>query len=184
MGIKRLIKSCAKGDLKSQEKLYRLLAPKLFAISLKYCRNREEAEDNLHDAFLILFEKIEQYQFKGSFEGWAKRIVINSALQKYRKQEVFSLEDYNIPTDSGNEELSHGDNLSLDFLLQCIQTLPDRYRLVFNLYVLDRYSHREIADLLSISTGTSKSNLSRARQLLKRKVEDEINAENPRKHKL
>lgn len=184
MGIKKLIRGCVKGDLKSQEKLYRILAPKLFAVSLKYCRNREEAEDNLHDTFLVLFEKIGQYKFQGSFEGWAKRIAINTALQQYRKQEVYAIADYNLPESSDEEEVTIDEELSMDFLLRCIQSLPDRYRLVFNLYVMDQYSHREIAELLKISIGTSKSNLSRARQLLKTKIEDEIGNTTPRKQNL
>ncbi len=184
MGIKKLIRGCVEGDIKSQEKLYHLLAPKLFALCLKYSRNREEAEDNLHDAFLTLYKKIDQYRFKGSFEGWAKRIAINTALQKYRnQQEVFAITDYNLP-DTAEAATFNEESLTLDFLLNCIQELPDRYRLVFNLYVMDNYSHREIAEMLHISTGTSKSNLSRARRLLKAKIEDEIGDTSPQEHKL
>lgn len=176
MGINKLIKGCIKGDIKSQEKLYHLLAPKLFAVSLKYCKNKEEAEDNLQNAFITLFQKIDQFQFKGSFEGWAKRIAINSALQTYRKPQVLELVNQDNIAPSREEIEYDEDQLHIDFLLQCIQELPDRYRLVFNLYALDHYSHQEIAEMLNISVGTSKSNLARARQLLKTKIERQTQA--------
>merc|ERR1712046_111613 len=130
----------------------------------------EEAEDNLQDAFLTILKKIAQYKNKGSFEGWMKRIVINTALQRYRKQDVFQIideESIKEPEVEVNEE-----ELSLPFLLQIIQELPDRYRMVFNLYALDGFSHKEIAEMMNISTGTSKSNLARARKILKSKVEE------------
>ena len=170
MSIEQLIQKCKKQDLKSQEQLYKLYANKLFAVSLKYSRNYEEAEDNIQDAFLTILKKIAQYKNKGSFEGWMKRIVINTALQRYRKQDVFQIideESIKEPEVEVNEE-----ELSLPFLLQIIQELPDRYRMVFNLYALDGFSHKEIAEMMNISTGTSKSNLARARKILKSKVEE------------
>ena len=170
MSIEQLIQKCKKQDLKSQEQLYKLYANKLFAVSLKYSRNYEEAEDNLQDAFLTILKKIAQYKNKGSFEGWMKRIVINTALQRYRKQDVFQIideESIKEPEVEVNEE-----ELSLPFLLQIIQELPDRYRMVFNLYALDGFSHKEIAEMMNISTGTSKSNLALSRKILKSKVEE------------
>ena len=172
MSIEQLIQKCKKQDLKSQEQLYKLYANKLFAVSLKYSRNYEEAEDNLQDAFLTILKKIAQYKNKGSFEGWMKRIVINTALQRYRKQDVFQIideESIKEPEVEVKEE-----ELSLPFLLQIIQELPDRYRMVFNLYALDGFSHKEIAEMMNISTGTSKSNLARARKILKSKVEEPV----------
>jgi len=170
MSIEKLIKQCKKQDLKSQEKLYQLFSHKLFSVSLKYSRNYAEAEDNLQDAFITIFKKINQFNFKGSFEGWMKRIVINTALQRYRKQHVFEIvneENIEQPEVEINEE-----NTPLNFLLQIIQELPDRYRMVFNLYALDGYSHKEIAETMGISIGTSKSNLARARGILKQKIEE------------
>lgn len=173
MGVKKIIKGCKKNDLKAQEELYRLFAPKLFGVSLKYSRNYHEAEDNLQDAFLIIFKKIHQYKNKGSFEGWLKRITMNTALQTYRKQSVFRIVDEESIKDAGAEEVTlREEEVSLDFLLKIIQELPDRYRMVFTLYVLDGYSHNEIATFLNISVGTSKSNLARARKNLKRKLEE------------
>ncbi|MCB0374808.1 MAG: sigma-70 family RNA polymerase sigma factor [Sinomicrobium sp.] len=169
MSLDKLINGCKARDRKAQEQLYRLFAGKLFSICLKYSRNKTEAEDNLQDTFMTVFDKIEQYSFKGSFEGWIRRITVNTVLQKYREEGVFDIvpdhlqEDVPVDMDS--------DAISLDYLLKLIQELPDRYRLVFNLYVLDDYSHKEIAAMLSISEGTSKSNLARARMILKDRIE-------------
>ncbi|MFN2260630.1 MAG: RNA polymerase sigma factor [Psychroflexus sp.] len=169
MNLKKLIKQCKKQEISAQRSLYDLYADKLFSLSLKYSRNYAEAQDNLQDAFMKIFEKISQYQHKGSFEGWMKRVVINTALQKYRHQKVFEL--INEESLQAEEIYVEENNVPLSFLLECIQSLPNRYRLVFNLYVLDGFSHREISDQLNISEGTSKSNLSRARDILKRKIE-------------
>lgn len=169
MSLKQLIHNCKKQDIKAQEQLYRLYANKLFAVCLKYSNSYQQAEDNLQDGFMVIFDKIIQYQDKGSFEGWMKRIMINTALQKYRKQTVFEIineEQLKEPAIEIDEDL-----VSVDFLLKIIQELPDRYRQVFNLYALDGFSHKEISELLGISTGTSKSNLARARIILKEKVE-------------
>ncbi|EPR74574.1 RNA polymerase ECF-type sigma factor [Winogradskyella psychrotolerans RS-3] len=170
MSLDKLIENCIKQDAQAQSQLYKQYASKLFSLCLKYSKNYAEAEDNLHDAFLTIFNKIQQYNNKGSFEGWLKRIAINTALQRYRED----VGVYDIVNEGNIEDVSvdiNDDNVSIDFLLKIIQELPDRYRLVFNLYVLDGYSHVEISELIQISTGTSKSNLARARLILKQKIE-------------
>jgi RNA polymerase sigma factor (sigma-70 family) len=167
--IEQLIHECCNNNTKAQEQLYRLLAPKLFSVCLKYSPNYEEAQDNLQESFLILFEKIGQFKNTGAFEGWAKRVVINYILQQYIKQNVFEIISEKI-ADEDEVEIDE-DDISLEFLTQMIQELPDRYRLVFNLYVLDGYSHKEIAEMLKINIGTSKSNLARAKAILKTKIE-------------
>lgn len=141
----------------------------MFGLCLKYSDSYAQAEDNLQDGFLTIFDKIGQYKHQGSFEGWMKRIMINTTLQKYRKEKLYSItnEDQIEETTVEYEESS----LPLDFLLSIVQQLPQRYREVFNMYVLDGYSHKEIAEILQISEGTSKSNLSRARSLLKENIE-------------
>ena len=174
MSLKQLIQKCQSEDTKAQGELYSLFSGKLFSVCLKYSRNYTEAEDNLQDAFIIIFKKIHQYKHKGSFEGWLKRIVINTVLQRYRKEKVFDMVNEN--TVEAEDVDVEDTPVSLDILLQCIQKLPDRYRLVFNLYVLDGYAHKDIADMLDISEGTSKSNLSRARQILKKDIEHYMNA--------
>lgn len=170
MGLEQLITDCKKNDAKAQEQLYRLFSAKFFGVCLKYSANYAEAEDNLQDGFIIIFKKIDQFNFKGSFEGWAKRIMINNALQKYRTGVRFlEIVSENIPEEETLE--LDDENISLEFLMSIIQELPDRYRLVFNLYVLDGYSHKEISDMLEITTGTTKSNLARARAILKEKID-------------
>ena len=169
MSLKRLIQKCKKGDHASQSEVYQLFAGKLYPVCLKYSRTQQEAEDNLQEAFITIFKKIKQFEHKGSFEGWMKRIVINTALQTYRKKRVLNLveDDYLEEVEVEIDESS----VTLEFLLKIIQELPERYRMVFNLYVLDGYSHKEISGMLDIAEGTSKSNLSRARLILKEKIE-------------
>ena len=168
MSLDQLIKGCKRNDTQAQSQLYKLYASKLFSVCLKYSRNYVEAEDNLQDAYLTIFKKIGQFKSQGSLEGWMKRIAINTALQRYRSAGVFDIvnedqiEDVTVEVDD--------DDMSIDYLLNIIQDLPDRYRLVFNLYALDDYSHKEIAAMLTISVGTSKSNLARARLILKEKI--------------
>lgn len=169
MGLEQLIKDCQENSIKAQEQLYRLLAPKLFAVCLKYSRSRVDAEDNLQDGFILIFKKIGQYRFEGSFEGWAKRVMVNNVLQKYRTEGVFEIVTENLPEEADVE--IEADDIPMEYLMAIIQQLPDRYRMVFNLYVIDGYSHKEIAAMLNITDGTSKSNLARARMILKEKIE-------------
>lgn len=124
----------------------------------------------MQDGFLIIFNKIGQFNFKGSFEGWAKRVMINNVLQQYRGQNFLELIHENFP-DEAEVEIDD-DQIPMDFLMKIIQELPDRYRLVFNLYVIDGYAHKDIAEMLGITTGTSKSNLARARMILKEKIDN------------
>ncbi|UMB59377.1 sigma-70 family RNA polymerase sigma factor [Lutibacter sp. A80] len=169
MGLEKLIKKCAKNDRKAQKEIYQLFAGKLFSICLKYSKNKQEAQDNFQDGFVVIFDKIEQFNFKGSFEGWIKRVMVNTILLKYRKKTVLSIVTEEIP-DEVIVDIDD-DEISLDYLLNLIQELPERYRMVFNLYVLDGCSHKEISKMLKIAEGTSKSNLARARGILKQKIE-------------
>ena len=169
MILEQLIHDCKKNDRKAQEQLYRQFAPKMFSLCLKYSRNYAEAQDNLQESFLLIFEKIQQYEFKGAFEGWLKRVLINYILQQYRKKRLLnSIDDQ----DFEEVEVELEEGISVEFLMKIIQELPDRYRLVFNLNVFENYTHQEIADALGISVGTSKSNLSRAKLILKQKIEN------------
>ncbi len=175
MDLKQLINDCKNDNRKAQEQLYRLYSPKLFAVCLKYSRNYAEAQDNLQDGFILIFKKIDQFSFKGSFDGWLKRVMINNVLQQYRNQTFLSLVNEDV-TEEQDVEIEN-DEISMDYLLKIIQELPDRYRLVFNLYVIDGFSHAEIAAMLTINVGTSKSNLARARMILKEKIEQHKNEE-------
>ena len=120
----------------------------------------------------MIFKDIKKFKHKGSFEGWAKRVTINVALQKFRKKSILKfdkIEENQLTEEEITVDVDE-ENISLSFLLSLINELPPKYQLVFNLYVLDGYSHQEISDLLNISTGTSKSNLFRARKLLQNKI--------------
>ena len=168
MGLDQLITDCKNNHPKAQEQLYQLLSKKLFGVCLKYSNNYADAEDNLHDGFMIIFRKINQFSGTGSFEGWSKRIMINNALQKFKGIRYMEVINDSIP----EEEIEIDDeSVPIDYLMKIIQDLPDQYRLVFSLYVLDGYSHKEISEMLHITTGTTKSNLSRARYILKEKIE-------------
>lgn len=169
MSLKKLVQQCKKQDLKAQEELYRQYSPRFFSLCLKYSGSYEEAQDLLQDGFVKIFTKLEQFSDKGSFEGWMTRIFINTALKKAKKEKLFLalVEDYPDEVEvQFDEEL-----LTLDVIIKIIQELPTAYRHVFNLYVMDGHSHKEIAELLQISEGTSKSNLARARQKLKESIE-------------
>ena len=165
-----LIYKCKKNDRKAQSELFNRYKDVLFFLSLKYCRSEVEAEDNLHDAFITIFKTIKRYRSKGSFEGWMKRITIYKAIDKYKAKRPISIEINNDILEDTTVN-SEQESLPLDVILNHIQELPDQYRLVFNLFQLDGYSHKEIASLLSISDGTSKSNYFRAKLILREKIQ-------------
>jgi len=149
----------------------------MYGVCLRYSKDSAEAEDNLQDGFIRVFLKIDQFRFKGSFEGWMRRIMVNTALEKFRKNNhLFAVEDMVVyeNVQVAEETIS---SISADDLLKIIQELPPRYRMVFNLYAIEGYSHQEIAKLMNINEGTSKSNLSRARTILQKKVIDEFGLE-------
>ncbi|MCK0161145.1 RNA polymerase sigma factor [Allomuricauda sp. F6463D] len=171
MDLEELIHNCKKGKRQAQAELYRRYSGVLFGMCLKYSRNRTEAEDNLHDSFMVIFDKVDQFGFKGSFEGWIKRITVNTVLQKYRKDQYLDVVSENIEDEI--EVDTQDIDINLSTLLGFIQELPNKYRLTFNLYVLDGYSHKEISEMLGTSTGTSKSNLARAKAILRDKIEKE-----------
>ncbi|TAF68248.1 MAG: RNA polymerase sigma factor [Flavobacterium sp.] len=170
MDLEKCIESCIRQNRKAQEQLYQLYKKTLFTLSLKYCANASDAEDNLHNVFIEIFTSIHKFDNRGSFEGWIKRITINKAIDSYKKK----LFDVPVPEYSLCDTTLDEDELdiSVDYLLTIIQELPHQYRLVFNLYELDDYSHQEIAEMLSISVNTSKSNLHRAKLILKQKIKE------------
>lgn len=170
--IDKIIKGCLNGSRKDQELLYRRHASKLYAVCLRYSGNDEEARDILQDGFIKIFENLHSYKFEGSFEGWMRRITVNIALEKFRsRHNLYRVDDI----DSVQEPEADPDNedyagLEAADLLQIIRELPPKYRMVFNLFAIEGYSHKEISELVSISEGTSKSNLARARMILQRRV--------------
>jgi len=165
-----IIYQCQANNRNAQAELYQLYKDRLFALSLKYCKNTSDAEDVLQDSFITIFSRIQQYKARGSFEGWLKRITINKAIDKYHENKVKFLTVIEARVEDVNIDPDLIRNYSLDVLLQFIQELPNRYRLVFNLYEMDGYSHQEIAEMMKISIGTSKSNLHRAKLKLKKSL--------------
>mgnify|MGYP003576411135 CR=1 FL=1 len=164
-----MITGCQRGERIFQEMLYRQMASKMLGICLRYSRDTFEAEDILQTAFVKVFQKINLYKGEGSFEGWVRRIMVNTSIEFYRKRlrslkvvEMNNQHDIGVDIDLGQ--------LQAKDLLNLIQSLSPGYRLVFNLYAIEGYSHKEIADQLGISEGASKSQLSRARAILREQV--------------
>jgi RNA polymerase sigma factor (sigma-70 family) len=168
--IEKLISDCKAGKREAQSRLYEMFAPKLFGVCLRYSRDETEAEDTLHEGFILIFNKIGQFAFKGSFEGWMKRIVVNISLEKCRSRyKMNTVEDITIYESKSVDEDVYAE-MNASQLLEMIRDLSPRYRMVFNLYAIDGFSHKEIAGIMSISEGTSKSNLARARKILQDKI--------------
>lgn len=166
------IQQCIRNDRAGQLKIYQLFSPVLYGICLKYMKNEDDAKDVFQEAFIIVFEKIHQYKFEGSFEGWMKRIFINKLIETLnkKKKNSFFLDVFDPETDFIEEEDLEVNVIPQEKLLEYIQDLPDQYRLVFNLYVFEKMKHKEIAEQLKISEGTSKSNLNRAKKILQKRI--------------
>ena len=168
-----LIYRCGQGKRDAMEKIYRMFFSSMFAVCLRLSNTREEAEDHLQDGFMKVFDAIGSYKGAGSFEGWMKRIFANVCLEKLRMYKKISLVDKEIEfvPELSTEDIE--DVVIEDEVLQgFVKDLPERYRMVFCMYVIDGLSHRDISTAMGISDGTSKSNLSRAREILKRRVNE------------
>ena len=152
------------------EELYHLTARRMYGVCLRYAGDEEDAKDILQDGYIKVFKKIEQFEGKGSLEGWIRRIIINTALEKLRNRVLTISLDEKV---NSEKELYYDDlidNMSADDLILLIRELSPKYQMVFNLYAIEGFTHKEIAGMLGISEGTSKSNLSRARNILQGKV--------------
>lgn len=163
-----IVERCKKNDRKAQQKLYTHFAPRMYGVCLRYYPNADVARDILQDGFIKVFQKVKTYKGTGSFESWMRRIMINTALEYHRKRK----ETVQIEWGQEQYNLSSVNFIENDYqlLLTFVSALPKQYRLVFNLYALDGFSHKEIAEKLNISVSTSKSNYHRARSILKEKV--------------
>lgn len=165
-----LIMGCIREDRKCQVEVFRRYSGKMLSVCRRYARHRLEAEDILQDAFVKVFNNMEKFQFKGSFEGWMRRIVINTALKNYQKssfqKEQIGLDHY----DDRSIEPEAVSQLAEEEILELIDKLPTGYRVVFNLYVIEGYSHKEIAEMLNIGESTSRSQLVKARKMLKEQI--------------
>jgi RNA polymerase sigma factor (sigma-70 family) len=170
--LDEIIKGCVAGKPEAQETLYKKYSGKLFGICLRYTKDYSAAEDVLQEGFIKILTNISSYKGTGAFEGWMRRVVINTALERFRKQfQMYPITEIN-ESEIGLKYDDILDNINAKDLLGLVKELPPAYKMVFNLYAIDGYSHKEIAQKLNISVGTSKSNLSRARKLLQNKVEE------------
>jgi RNA polymerase sigma-70 factor (ECF subfamily) len=179
--LKELISGCIKNDRRSQEELFKLFYGKMLGVCMRYARDRDTAEEMLQEGFIKIFDKLEAFDYKGSFEGWMRRIVSNTAIDNIRKSKKNPLltdndEDFKLGGSDPmveNEELQFV-GLKAEIALEAIQNLSPAYRAVFNLYVMEEYTHKEIAEILGISEGTSKSNLSKAKMNLQRTLKEKF----------
>lgn len=173
-----LIEGCLRRDRKSQQQLYDVYSAKMYAICYRYVRDHAEAEDILVMAFTRIFEKIYQFKGEGSLEGWIRRVVVNEALSAIRKQRSMYLQTEIEKAEGEPDYHALTDQLQADDLISLIAQLPAGYRVVFNMYAIDGYSHKEIAEQLGITESTSKSQLSRARCLLQKLLHEQELVEN------
>ncbi len=162
--LDRLFQQSKQGERRAQEQLYHLLASKMLGVCMRYAKSTFEAEDMLQAGFVRVFTSMQSFRGEGSVEGWIRRIIVNTAISTYRKNMRVDTESWDETHDNGHAyELQH---LEYEDLLALIQRLPDGYRMVFNMYAIEGYTHKEISDMLQISEGASKSQLSRARKWL------------------
>lgn len=171
MNEKELISACKKGDRKAQKLLYDRFAPKMMGVCRRYLKNQADAEDVLVEGMYKVLSKLDKYHGSGSFEGWIRRIIVNEALMLIRKNNNFKLtvEISNIEIKS---QISIEDELAAEDILQLLEKLPTGYRTIFNMYVVEGYKHREIAEILGISINTSKSQLILAKKRLQALVKE------------
>lgn len=172
----QLIQQCIDGDRASQKVLYDRLAPRMFPICIRYIGDRTQAEDVLQDGFITLFTKLKDYKGEGSFEGWARRIFVTTALMSLRKKDALKMsEDLDFARGLKAETVSQTQNLGYKELMELVMSLPPGFRTVFNMYSIEGYSHKEIGEILGISETTSRTQLSRARIWLQNKIKEREN---------
>lgn len=174
-----LLEGCIRGDRKAQRELYNRFAAKMYGVCLRYAANAEEAEDILQEGFIKVFKKISSFRGEGSFEGWVRRIFVNTAIEHYRKKNYLQpITEHEEATVEG-KYISVLDTMAEKDIINLVQQLSPGYRTVFNMYVVEGYTHKQIAEQLGISEGTSKSQLSRAKQILQELVQTFIERRKP-----
>ncbi|MFN5325075.1 MAG: RNA polymerase sigma factor [Bacteroidota bacterium] len=168
MSEKELIEGCIRNHPAAQEALFKRFSGKMLAVCCRYTANKSEAEDILQDGFIKVFQKLDLFRGDGSLEGWIKRIMVNTALDLLRRNKKLIMNELGEEWEVADPGLKPGDSIQAKDLMLLIQTLPNGFRTVFNLYAIEGYSHKEIGDLLGISESTSKSQYSRARAQLQK----------------
>ena len=169
--LDRIIDKCKEGDRQAAEKIYQIFSAKMFALCLRFSKDRADAEDTLQDGFIKIFTSIGQYTGKGSFEGWMKRIMINTAMEKFRKNSPLQIVE-ELPEIEDNEDIDEEVSIPEEVLADFVNQLPERYKMVFNLYVFENKSHKEIARMLNIGESSSASQFSRAKALLAIRIKE------------
>jgi RNA polymerase sigma-70 factor (ECF subfamily) len=165
-----------KGDRAAQKRLYELLAPKMFPVCMRYIGDRVQAEDLLQEGFITLFTRLDSYKGEGSFEGWARKIFVTTALMSLRKKDALKMsDDLEAARGIKAETVNQVQNIGYKELMELVMSLPDGFRTVFNLYVIEGYSHKEISQMLGVSETTSRTQLSRARTWLQNKIKEREN---------
>jgi len=177
--LREIVEGCLIGDRRSQEVLFKQFYGRMFAVCLRYISDRDTAQEVLQEGFIKVFDKLEHFDFKGSFDGWIRRIIANTAIDTIRKNKrspFLSEKDTDFKQEAVDEmvEKETFDTISLkaEVALDAISKLSPAYRTVFNLYVMEDYTHKEIANILGINEGTSKSNLAKAKMNLQRVLKD------------
>ena len=169
----QLIESCVKGDRASQKALYDRLAPRMLPLCMRYIGDRNQAEDILQDGFVALFTQLDKYKGEGSFDGWARKIFVNTALMSLRKKDALKMsEELDVVRGMKADMPSQGQNIGYKELMKLVMQLPAGFRTVFNMNVIEGYSHKEISEMLGISETTSRTQLSRARTWLQNKIKE------------
>ncbi len=172
---KDIIAGCIRKDPKLQKELYKRFAPRMYGVCLRYAKNEMEADDILQEGFIKIFNHIGSFRNEGSLEGWIRRTIVNTAINYYRKNVKYSKEcDITGLEIENDRDETIIDKLSANEILEVIQTLPNVYKITFNLYVIEGYTHKAIAEMLGISENTSKSQLLRARKFLKTKINKRV----------
>ena len=163
----RLIENCISGNRKSQKELYDMYAPKMFAICLRYTKNQMDAEDTLQEGFVKLYNNLHRFRGEGSFDGWVRRIFVNTAIEHIRKKNLNITNGEGLENSIADKHKSALDNLYEKDIIKTSMKLSEGYRTVFNLYAVEGFSHKEIANHLGITESTSKSQFSRAKAILR-----------------
>lgn len=171
LSLEELIVGCQKDKRKAQKELYDRYAPVLLGVCMRYAKDSSEAEDVLQEGFIKIFDKIKLFNGQGSFEGWMRKLMVNTAISNYRKNlKRYYKADIDEPQVQGMTSEKSNLEFTKDELMQVINSLPDGYRMVFNLYAIEGYKHKEIGELLEIDETTSKSQYSRAKKQIQKKL--------------
>jgi RNA polymerase sigma-70 factor (ECF subfamily) len=178
--LKSIIEGCLRNEHKSQYQLYQMFYSSMTSVCMRYCKDREEANDMVQEGFIKVFKNLTRYEFKGSFEGWMRRIFVNNAIDNIRRKKKDHLllgedEKMDAFAEFDLDPFESDTELDPKMVMDAIQKLTPAYKAVFSLYVIEEYSHKEIAEMLNISVGTSKSNLAKAKQNLRKFLHDAYN---------